>query len=64
MEALTNLIHFGERDQGAFVELEDAIHRAERAQVGIWLRFLESSSFPTYKNIFMAMPKSSTLAWQ
>lgn len=49
--------------QEVFVELEDAIHKAERTQVRIWLRFLESS-FPTCKEIFMAMPKSSTLAWQ
>lgn len=61
---MTNLIHLGEGDQESFVELEDAIHRAERAQVRIWVRFLESSLFPTYKKIFMAMPKSSTLAWQ
>lgn len=49
----------GERghDQEAFVDLEDVSHRAERAQVRIRLRFLESSSFSTYKEIFMAMPK-------
>lgn len=51
-------------EQEAFVELEDAIHRAERARVKIWLKLLESSSFSTCKEIFMAMPKTSTLAWQ
>lgn len=39
------------------MELEDATHSAERAQLRIRLRFLESSSFSTYKEIFMAMPK-------